>query len=89
MAIPDFQTVMLPLLQAIADGCEHTVRDATKKIEDQFALTEDERQELLPSGQVRAIVNRVGWAKTYLKKAGLIAQPKRAIIKFSSSQFAN
>lgn len=83
MAIPDFQSVMLPLLRFIGDGQEHTVREATEKIEDQFHLDERERQELLPSGQTRVIVNRVGWAKTYLKKAELIQQPKRGSIQIT------
>jgi restriction system protein len=83
MPMPDFQSVMLPLLQPIADGREHSVREATEKIEDVFHLTEDERQELLPSGQTRVIVNRVGWAKTYLKKAELIQQSRRGFIQIT------
>ncbi len=83
MAIPDFQTLMLPLLKLIGDGCDHAIRDVIEKISDMYELTEDERQEMLPSKQSRVIVNRVGWAKTYLKKAELLEQPKRGIIRLT------
>jgi restriction system protein len=83
MSIPDFQSVMLPLLQFISDGGEHSVRDATESIENHFRLTDDERQQLLPSGQTRVVTSRVGWAKTYLKKADLIRQPRRGLIQIT------
>lgn len=75
MAIPDYQTVMLPLLSAAADGNEHRMREAIKSLADQFQLTDTERAELLPSGNV-VFDNRVHWARTYLKKAGLIESPR-------------
>ena len=76
--IPDFQTIMLPLLEFLSDGKEHTVQELNEFISDKFQLTEEERKELLPSGTQAIINNRVGWARTYLKKAGLIDSPKRA-----------
>ena len=78
MSIPDFQSVMLPILKILGDGQDHVMREIQTAIEDQFHLTEQERQEMLPSGQGTVIANRVGWAKTHMKNAGLLEQPKRA-----------
>lgn len=72
MAIPDFQTLMLPVLRASADG-EVRVGDVVEKLAAEFALTEDERVHLLPSGRQTTFANRVHWSKSYLGKAGLIA----------------
>jgi restriction system protein len=77
MAIPDYQTLMLPLLRYASDGQEHSLREAIERLADQFQLTDDERKELLPSGQQATFDNRVGWARTYLKKAGLLAGSRR------------
>jgi restriction system protein len=77
MPIPDYQTLMLPLLKFAADQKEHTVHEAVKFLSNQFQLTEEEKRELLPSGQQEVFVNRVGWARTYMKKAGLLSSPKR------------
>lgn len=76
MAIPDYQTLMLPVLSVAADG-ETRVPLAAQIIADQLGLTEDEREELLPSGKQRLLHNRVHWAKFYMSKAGLIDSPKR------------
>lgn len=76
MSIPDFQTLMLPVLKSVEDGHEHLFRDIVEMLAKQFGLTETERKQLLPSGRYPTFDNRVGWAKTYLKKAGLIEQPK-------------
>ena len=78
--IPDYQSLMLPLLQLVADKQEHKFRGALEDLAAHFKLTEEERKELLPSGQQPIFDNRVGWAKTYLKKAGLLDSPKRATI---------
>jgi restriction system protein len=75
MAIPDYQSVMLPLLSCAADGKEHQVREAINNLADQFQLTDGERKELLPSGNA-VFDNRVYWARTYLKKAGLLQNPR-------------
>ncbi len=79
MPIPDYQAIMLPLLKYAADGKEHSIRDAIIFLAGEFGLTEAERKELLPSGLDRAFDNRAGWARTYLKKAGLLAYPKRGM----------
>jgi restriction system protein len=72
MAIPDYQSVMLPLLRVASDGKEHTKSEAVESIAVELNLTDEERKELLPSGRQATFDNRVGWANTYLKKAGLL-----------------
>ena len=79
MSIPDFQSIMLPLLQITASLSELQSKDALLKISEHFHLTDSEKNELLPSGKQEIIVNRIAWAKFYLKKAGLIATPRRGI----------
>src|SRR3954471_1023022 len=83
MSIPDFQTVMLPLIEALSDGHERTMRDLTGLLADRFKLTEQERQEVLPSGQQTIFSNRVGWAKSHLKYAGLLENPARGRVRIS------
>ncbi len=77
MAIPDFQTIMLPLLKCIGDQQEHSLRQAIDILINQFNLTGEEQRELLPSGQQPIFLNRVGWARTHLKKAGLLKSTRR------------
>ena len=72
MAIPDYQTLMLPLLRLAADKKEHSLREAINKLAIEYRLTEVERRTLLPSGKQEIFDNRVGWARTYLNKAKLI-----------------
>ncbi len=83
MAIPDYQTCMLPFLRHLGDGKEHSLRDAEEALAEHFNLTPDERAELLPSGQQGIFKNRIGWARTYLKKAALIESPQRAVFKIT------
>lgn len=84
MTIPDYQTLMLPLLRYTQDEKEHNVRDVINDLCSEFKLTEQERLELLPSGTQPIMDNRIGWARTYLLKAGLIESPKRGFIKITS-----
>jgi restriction system protein len=77
MPIPDYQTIMLPLLKFYSDKKEHSIREAIEHIAKEFKLSDDERNELLPSGRQRVIDNRVGWARTYMMKAGLIEYTRR------------
>jgi restriction system protein len=83
MPIPDFQTLMLPLLDISSDGEIHYIHDAVEELSAQFSLTEDEQSRLLPSGQQPVFYNRVGWARTYLKKAGLLEDPKRGYFQIT------
>lgn len=82
MAIPDYQTLMLPVLKVAAKG-ETRVPVAADKIADQLGITSEEREELLPSGKQRILHNRIHWAKFYMSKAGLIDSPKRGVFKAS------
>jgi restriction system protein len=84
MAIPDYQSCMLPLLKFYGDGQDHTFREAVEALAKEFSLTDKERREMLPSGQQEIFDNRVGWARTYMKKAGLIEAPKRGVNRISS-----
>ena len=76
--IPDYQSLMLPLLKLVSDGQEHKYRDLIESLAIEFQVTDEERKELLASGNQAIFDNRVGWAKTYLKKAGMLDSPKRA-----------
>jgi len=77
MSIPDFQAIMLPLLELAGDDEIHSLNVAVSELADKLDLSEEERTELLPSGQQPTFYNRVGWARTYLKKAGLLTDPRR------------
>lgn len=76
--IPDYQSLMLPLLKLVSDKKEYKYRELIENLALEFKLTDEERKELLASGNQPIFDNRVGWAKTYLKKAGLIDSPSRA-----------
>ena len=75
--IPDYQSLMLPLLEISGDGNEHLLQNIIELLSTKYNLTPEQRSVLLPSGTQPIFDNRVGWAKTYLKKAGLIEYPKR------------
>ena len=77
MAIPDYQTCMLPLLKFANDEKEHSLREAVDQLAPKFNLTDEEIREMLPSGQQPLFLNRLGWARTYLKQAGLVEPTKR------------
>ncbi len=80
MPIPDYQTIMLHLLQLTANKKERSLKDIIEVLSNEFHLTEEDKSELLPSGQTFLFGNRVGWARTYLKKAVLIDSPKRGTV---------
>ena len=77
MAIPDYQTLMLPALQRLGDGALHRPRDVIAGLADSYNLTDEERAQMLPSGRIQLFNNRVHWAVTYLRHAGLAANPSR------------
>jgi len=83
MAIPDYQTIMLPLLQCLTDGKEHNIGEVVDALAEEFQLSAEERQQLLGSGQQTVIRNRAAWARTYLKKAGLIASTRRGFFRIT------
>ena len=83
MAVPDFQSIMLPFLESLQDGQERTMREVTEALAVRLKLTDEERQELLPSGQQTMFSNRVAWAKSHLKNAGLIENPVRGKVSLA------
>jgi len=83
MSIPDYQLLMLPLLEILEDGEPRSLRECIETLAEKFSLTYEERKQLLPSGQQPVFGNRVGWARTYLKKAGLLDSPRRGFVKIT------
>ena len=83
MAIPDYQTLMLPVLKIAGDGNEHRISDIVENLATKFDLTEFEREELLPSGKQPTFNNRVHWAKTYLVQAKLLEATRRSHFKIT------
>ena len=77
MAIPKYDELFERVLRFLADGAEHSAAEMRASIVAELNLTEEERNEFLPSKRQRVIDNRIGWARTYLKKAGLMHSPKR------------
>ncbi|MBY0454183.1 MAG: restriction endonuclease [Burkholderiaceae bacterium] len=83
MAIPDYESLMLPLLSRISDGKIYLLKEIVAEFAEIFELTPEEKLQLLPSGESLTFASRVGWAKTYLKKAGLVQQPKRGFVQIT------
>ena len=81
--IPDYQSLMLPLLKCLNGSQEHNVREVIESLSSEFKLTDQEKKELLPSEQQSIFNNRVGWARTYLLKARLIESPRRGFIRIT------
>lgn len=81
--IPDFQTIMLPLLKTFQDGEEKTSKELRKKMVSYFNISIDEQKEKIPSGKQPLYYNRVAWALAYLKMADLISSPLRAVYKIT------
>ena len=83
MAIPDFQSVMRPVLAQVADGVPISLKALREQVIEQFQLSEVERHEMLPSGRQTVINNRIGWARTYLNKAGLLSIPSKGLVQIT------
>jgi restriction system protein len=83
MAIPDYQTLMLPVLKVAGDDQEHRLSDVVNQLARDFGLTEEEQHQILRSGKQATFANRVGWAKTYLVQAGLLEATRRAHFKIT------
>lgn len=81
--LPKYDELMLPLLRLFADGKEHTVRELTERLAEDLRLSDEELKMRVPSGRKTIFDDRVGWANTYLKQAGLLNSPKRAIYTLS------
>ncbi len=83
MTVPGYKKFMRPLLEALSDGAEHPVAEIYASAGDRLGLTDEDRDELLPSGKQEVWRNRAGWAKTYLAKAGLVDVPQRGIARIT------
>lgn len=83
MAIPDYQSLMLPLLKLAGDGGEHRMAEVVERLASELKLTDAEREELLPSGKQPVFNNRVHWARTYLVQARLFVATRRAHFKIT------
>lgn len=80
MTIPNYQELMLPVLKTASDGKDLKFSQLVEELANQFNLTTEERNELLPSGSQAIFTNRVGWARSYLKQANLLSTPKRGFL---------
>jgi restriction system protein len=83
MAVPEYQTFMLPILQILADGASHRRPDIRERAADLLILGPEDRTALLPSGKGTALRSRVGWALTYLKQAGLVEIASRGVYRIT------
>lgn len=81
--IPNYQSIMLPLLQFVCDKREYNFREQVEGVARAFKLTEEDRNQKLASGSQSIFDNRVGWARVYLKKAGLMEAPRRGYMKIT------
>ncbi|CAA9550600.1 MAG: Mrr restriction system protein [uncultured Thermomicrobiales bacterium] len=84
MAIPDFQTLMRPLLAALVDGRERSIHQLRDQLAEEFRLTEAERAEMLPSGRQARFDNRVHWSASHLAQAALVERPSRARVRITA-----
>ena len=84
MAVPKYDELMKPLLEAVSDEQTYKIKDIYAILAQQLKLNSDDLSEMLPSGRQTTFHNRIGWAKTYLKKAGLLDSPARATIKITN-----
>jgi len=83
MGIPDYQSLMLPLLKFAVDKKQHSLREAIDFLADEFDLSDKERRALLPSGLQATFSNRVSWARTYIQQAGLLISEKRGYFQIT------
>lgn len=85
MAVPTFQQLMLPLLRLVEDGREHELRAIVASLADVFKLSEADRTDLLSSGRQTRFANRVGWARSHLRAAGLLENVGRGTFRITAS----
>jgi Restriction endonuclease len=76
MPVPDYETLMLPVLRLIASGAKN-VGECVPTLKEEFGISDEEARELIPSGRITVLQSRAHWARTYLSKAGLLHSPKR------------
>lgn len=85
MAIPDFQTIMLPLLQYLGDGREHSNKEIHDHLARHFQLTPEEINTYYPTGNAKIFYHRITWAKFHLKKAGLVNVERKGFARITQS----
>lgn len=85
MAVPSFQSLMLPTLRFAGDGKEHSIAEVRRHLAKELALSEEDQSELLPTGRQSRYTNRVAWAKVYLSQAGLLTPTKRGHFRISET----
>jgi len=83
MAIPKYDDLFLPFLQFLGDGKEHPIKEVIEHLCTRFKLTDEERSRLLPSGKQLVVNNRVGWARTFLKKAAMLEYVRRGVTQIT------
>lgn len=83
MAVPDFQSLMIPVLKACADGATVRASEVSQRVATALLLTDADLAELLPSGKGKLFYDRAAWARSYLLHAGLLSQPKRAFYEIT------
>lgn len=83
MAVPNYQSFMLPILRRLSDGAEHAFHQVREAVADDLQLSEDDRNRMLPGGTQTCAHNRCGWAATYLRKAGLAASTRRGHLQIT------
>ena len=81
--IPDFQSLMLPMLKLLNDNQEHSFNTVINNLANQFKLSEEDLTKLLPSGKQRVFINRIHWSKAHLKMAGVLQDTKRGHFKIT------
>lgn len=85
MSVPGFQKFLMPLLQLTNDGQEHRLSDAVDRLADDLTMTAEDRRETVPSGRQTKLHNRISWASTYLKKAGLLESTGRGRFRITDA----
>jgi restriction system protein len=84
MPVPDFQSWFFPLLRRVADGEVHKIADLYGQLADDMGWAEEDRRDFLKSGGQYVYENRIGWARTYLKNAGLLQSPARGLVQITN-----
>jgi len=82
--LPDFQTIMLPFLEYVGDKKEHSLQELREKLAIDFNLSKEERMQFLSSGKQTIFDSRVGWVRTYLKKAGLLEYIRKGYFRITN-----
>ena len=84
MPVPDYQSLMLPTLKALSDGVETSISELHARIATAEGVTTESASEKLPSGRQTVFANRVGWAVTYMERAGLVQRVRRAVYRLTA-----